>query len=44
MSPRVLIIDDSAASRAQLATLLEARGCEVVGRAMDGGHGLRAVM
>jgi len=44
MKPRVLIIDDSAASRAQLATLLEERGCEVVGRAMDGGHGLRAVM
>jgi two-component system chemotaxis response regulator CheB len=44
MKPRVLIIDDSASSRAALASLLEAHGCDVIGRAMDGGHGLSAVM
>jgi two-component system chemotaxis response regulator CheB len=44
MKPRVLIIDDSATSRAALASVLEQHGCEVIGRAMDGGHGLRAVM
>jgi two-component system chemotaxis response regulator CheB len=37
----VLIVDDSAASRALVAGLLEDGGCEVVGRAMDGEQGLR---
>jgi two-component system chemotaxis response regulator CheB len=39
--PRVLVIDDSAPSRAALAGLLEDGGCEVVGRAMDGSVALR---
>jgi len=41
--PRVLVVDDSAASRAVIAEALEAGGCEVVGRAMDGGMALRMV-
>ncbi len=41
--PRVLVVDDSAASRALLAEVLEDAGCEVVGRAMDGAMALRLV-
>ena len=41
--PRVLVIDDSAASRALLAEVLEDAGCVVVGRAMDGAMALRLV-
>ncbi|MCP4501217.1 MAG: chemotaxis-specific protein-glutamate methyltransferase CheB [Deltaproteobacteria bacterium] len=41
--PRVLVVDDSAASRAVIAEALEDGGCEVVGRAMDGGMALRMV-
>jgi two-component system chemotaxis response regulator CheB len=39
--PRVLVIDDSAPSRAAIAGLLEDGACEVVGRAMDGSVALR---
>lgn len=39
--PRVLVIDDSAPSRAAIAGVLEAGGCDVVGRAMDGSVALR---
>lgn len=39
--PRVLVIDDSAPSRASIAGVLEDGGCEVVGRAMDGSVALR---
>jgi two-component system chemotaxis response regulator CheB len=39
--PRVLVIDDSAPSRAAIAGVLEDGGCEVVGRAMDGSVALR---
>lgn len=39
--PRVLVIDDSAPSRAVIAGVLEDGGCEVVGRAMDGSVALR---
>jgi two-component system chemotaxis response regulator CheB len=41
LRPRVLVIDDSATSRALVADLLEEGGCTVVGRAMDGALGLR---
>lgn len=41
--PRVLIVDDSAPQRAAIAEALEAGGCEVVGRAMDGAVALRLV-
>ena len=39
--PRVLVVDDSAPSRAAIADVLEDGGCEVVGRAMDGSVALR---
>jgi two-component system chemotaxis response regulator CheB len=39
--PRVLVVDDSARSRALLAGVLEDGGCDVVGRAPDGGLALR---
>lgn len=39
--PRVLVVDDSAPSRAAIADVLEEGGCEVVGRAMDGSVALR---
>lgn len=42
--PRVVVVDDSAPSRAALAEALEEGGCEVVGRAMDGGMALRMVL
>lgn len=42
--PRVVVVDDSAPSRAALAEALEDGGCEVVGRAMDGGMALRMVL
>ncbi len=42
--PRVLIVDDSAPSRAALAEVLEQGGCEVVGRAMDGAMALRMAL
>jgi two-component system chemotaxis response regulator CheB len=42
--PRVLVVDDSASSRAALADALTAKGCEIVGRAMDGGIALRLAL
>lgn len=39
--PRVLVVDDSAPSRAAIAGVLEDGGCDVVGRAMDGSVALR---
>ncbi len=42
--PRVLIIDDSARSRMALADALHERGCEVVGRALDGRLGLKMAL
>lgn len=42
--PRVVVVDDSAPSRAALAEALEDGGCDVVGRAMDGGMALRMVL
>jgi two-component system chemotaxis response regulator CheB len=39
--PRVLVVDDSAPSRAAIADVLEDGGCDVVGRAMDGSVALR---
>lgn len=44
MKPRVLIVDDSAHSRAQIAELLEEGGCDVVGRAMDGSMALKMAL
>lgn len=41
LRPRVLVVDDSAPSRAAIADVLEEGGCEVVGRAMDGSVALR---
>jgi two-component system chemotaxis response regulator CheB len=41
--PRVLVVDDSASSRALVAEVLQAGGCQVVGRAMDGAMALRYV-
>jgi two-component system, chemotaxis family, protein-glutamate methylesterase/glutaminase len=41
--PKVLVVDDSAPSRAAIAEALEEGGCEVVGRAMDGAMALRAL-
>lgn len=42
---RVLLVDDSASSRAHLATILEdAPGIQIVGQASDGEEGLDAVM
>jgi two-component system chemotaxis response regulator CheB len=40
-NPRVLVVDDSAPSRAAIADVLEQGGCDVVGRAMDGSVALR---
>jgi two-component system chemotaxis response regulator CheB len=42
--PRVVVVDDSASSRGAIAEMLEQAGCEVVGRAMDGGMALRLVL
>jgi len=42
--PRVVVVDDSASSRAVIAEMLEEGGCDVVGRAMDGGMALRMVL
>lgn len=42
--PRVVVVDDSASLRGALTEVLEAGGCEVVGRAMDGGMALRLVL
>lgn len=42
--PKVLVVDDSAPSRAALAEILEQGGCEVVGRAMDGAMALRMAL
>jgi two-component system chemotaxis response regulator CheB len=39
--PRVVVVDDSASSRAAIAEMLEDGGCDVVGRAMDGGMALK---
>jgi two-component system chemotaxis response regulator CheB len=44
IKPRVVVVDDSAASRAALAEILEKGGCQVVGRAMEGGQALRMVL
>ena len=41
--PRVLVVDDSAPLRGAIAECLEAGGCDVVGRAMDGAIALRLV-
>ena len=43
-APRVLVVDDSAPSRAALAEVLEEGGCEIVGRAMDGAMALRMAL
>jgi DNA-binding NarL/FixJ family response regulator len=43
MSPRLLIVDDSAAFRAFARRLLALDGFDVVGEASDGKAGLRAV-
>ena len=42
--PRVVVVDDSASLRGALTEALEAGGCDVVGRAMDGGMALRLVL
>jgi len=42
--PRVLVVDDSAPSRAALAEAIEDGGCQVIGRAMDGAMALRMVL
>jgi two-component system chemotaxis response regulator CheB len=42
--PRVVVVDDSAASRAAISDILEKGGCQVVGRAFEGGHALRLVL
>ncbi|MDP2344519.1 MAG: chemotaxis-specific protein-glutamate methyltransferase CheB [Deltaproteobacteria bacterium] len=41
--PRVLVVDDSAPLRGAIAQFLEAGGCDVVGRAMDGAVALQLV-
>ena len=41
--PRVLVVDDSAPLRGAISEFLEAGGCDVVGRAMDGAVALRMV-
>ena len=43
-APRVLVVDDSAPSRAALAEAIEEGGCQVIGRAMDGAMALRMVL
>lgn len=42
--PRVLVVDDSASLRGALTAALEEGGCDVVGRAMDGGMALRLAL